>query len=950
MVSAIDNIEIIKSPNDKRNYRYLKLDNQMEVLLVSDSAIDNAAVSLRVGVGSYLNPPEALGLAHFLEHMLFMGTEKYPIEKEFAQFISENGGSYNAGTSSVYTVYYYNINQASLKESLDRLSSFFICPLMSDSSTNREINAINSEHNGNIQNDVWRVANLRGMAFKDHPASRFSTGNFETLNKPGMRDRVVEFYNDNYSSNLIKLSIVGPQTLDALEEWTREYFSPIKNKNLPDPVHPPLVLDKSVYMHYVPVKSKNTLRIEWPIPDPAYTFTNFSKHTGPIISHLLGHESLGSLLSVLKKKNYAYGLSTYAHPTSKTIFSVVNDIDLTDTGLENIDEILNLNFQFMKLLDNIPKYVVEETIAHNTITWNNASKSRALDYSRSIVENLYYTKKPENVLKLRYFSDEIDLEEIKTLAQKYLTPENMLVVVGSDKFKGKTDLVAEYYGTEYSYVDITPERVEKWRSGFPTDPSLYIPAPNQFMPKKFDIKNEQNTTAEIPMPSLVYSQNGIDMYYSPDTWFNVPMAQIKVRFESEHMSGTRTTTNLFLFEKIAKDILNEEYLYDMILSGISVKFINWLTHFELKVSGYDDKIFFALKTAFSLLYAFDCSPECFSRAVEKVSTRYINYQLETPYQLAIKESNLYLSTVSSENQDKVNYLSQLKREDFVQWIRNYFKTISFTFFIFGNVTKEECVDFCENTVSKFDRTPTPKADIARCRKVFLPKGVEHQVRRYTADAAQTNGAIETTVQIGVHNIKDIAIVTLLTGITASSFFDNLRTKQQLGYVATSLSSFVGNITFRFIVQSNVCPPHQLVAKVKEFFPTLIDTIETYRADQGFEKLVESTKDTLSRRKQNQIDAHSLFWDSFTMYNEFNFTPKVVKQLETITIDDLLTFVKRHFLTKSELRIFSTLIYPKTFEIPTNDDPEIIILNDFGTFRAKSLLCPAIQNPTSPIQN
>jgi len=73
-------------------------------------------------------PKDLPGLAHFCEHMLFLGTKKYPAENEFTQFLTQNGGSYNAYTASDHTNYYYSIKTESLKPSLDRLmmSLFFL--------------------------------------------------------------------------------------------------------------------------------------------------------------------------------------------------------------------------------------------------------------------------------------------------------------------------------------------------------------------------------------------------------------------------------------------------------------------------------------------------------------------------------------------------------------------------------------------------------------------------------------------------------------------------------------------------------------------------------------------------------------------------------------------------------------------------------------------------------
>ncbi|MEE3214854.1 MAG: insulinase family protein, partial [Pseudomonadota bacterium] len=68
----------IVSPHDDRDYRVLTLDNGLEVLLVSDPEADKAAASLNVSVGSAQDPDDLQGLAHLLEHMLFLGTEAYP--------------------------------------------------------------------------------------------------------------------------------------------------------------------------------------------------------------------------------------------------------------------------------------------------------------------------------------------------------------------------------------------------------------------------------------------------------------------------------------------------------------------------------------------------------------------------------------------------------------------------------------------------------------------------------------------------------------------------------------------------------------------------------------------------------------------------------------------------------------------------------------------------------
>lgn len=79
------------------------------------------------------------GLAHFLEHMLFMGSKKYPIENEYDSFLTDHGGSSNAFTEAETTTFYFNVNFEFLDGALDRFAQFFIAPLVPEDSLQREV-------------------------------------------------------------------------------------------------------------------------------------------------------------------------------------------------------------------------------------------------------------------------------------------------------------------------------------------------------------------------------------------------------------------------------------------------------------------------------------------------------------------------------------------------------------------------------------------------------------------------------------------------------------------------------------------------------------------------------------------------------------------------------------------------------------------------------------------
>jgi insulysin len=175
-------VTVVQSPNDDRDYRFLTLDNGLQVLLVSDPATDKAAASLVVFRGSYHDPDEYPGLAHFLEHMLFIGTEKYPEVDGYQTFISQHGGSSNAYTAGDHTNYFFDIHPGQFRAAMDRFAQFFISPLFAEEYVEREKNAVHSEYQMQLKADNWRAAAvIRAIANPEHPHSRFNIGALETL-------------------------------------------------------------------------------------------------------------------------------------------------------------------------------------------------------------------------------------------------------------------------------------------------------------------------------------------------------------------------------------------------------------------------------------------------------------------------------------------------------------------------------------------------------------------------------------------------------------------------------------------------------------------------------------------------------------------------------------------------------------------------------------------------
>lgn len=167
----------VKSASDKKEYRHIKLPNGLKALLirkVEESSVSEplAAANLTVGVGSFDDPQSVGGLAHFLEHLLFLGSDKYPETTGYNDFISKNGGTNNAMTENEYTTYFFEVSEKAFSEAIDRFAQQFVSPLLLKNALQREREAVDSEFQMAQARDSIRIDSFFKIFINDdHPAS-----------------------------------------------------------------------------------------------------------------------------------------------------------------------------------------------------------------------------------------------------------------------------------------------------------------------------------------------------------------------------------------------------------------------------------------------------------------------------------------------------------------------------------------------------------------------------------------------------------------------------------------------------------------------------------------------------------------------------------------------------------------------------------------------------------
>ena len=219
----ITNLE--KSKSDNLDYGLKILPNGLTILFISDLKANFSSAAMGVNVGSLVDSLDVPGLAHFCEHLLSMGTEKYPSENDYQDYLSKNSGLSNAFTAPDRTVYYFQVSNEGFEGAIDRFAQFFISPTFNEGSVEREINAIDNEFSKNLNNDGWRFMQLKyNDSKKDSVFNKFSTGNKSTLTLPNIRERLIEFYKKYYTSEIMYLCVYSKKPMDELVKLVEDLF------------------------------------------------------------------------------------------------------------------------------------------------------------------------------------------------------------------------------------------------------------------------------------------------------------------------------------------------------------------------------------------------------------------------------------------------------------------------------------------------------------------------------------------------------------------------------------------------------------------------------------------------------------------------------------------------------------------------------------------------------
>jgi protease-3 len=877
--------EIVKSPMDSREYTSIILNNQLEIMLVSDPSIEKSAAALSVAVGSLQEPKEFGGLAHYLEHMLFLGTKRYPTVGDYSEFVSRNGGSQNAYTQLDHTNYMVAVNNDAYDEALSRFSGFFYEATLDESYADKERNAVHSEWTMKGPNDWVILEQLNGSTLNpEHPISQFNWGNLDSLadkenNK--LQTALVEMYNTYYSANLMKGAMISHLPIAEMKELAKQHFGKIPNKNTLRPkmtvaVAKPEHLKKVI--HYIPQTDMKQLRINFVIENNALQFA--VKPNG-YVNYLLANEMPGTLASVLRDGGLSDAVYSnfdgdeYGNAGSFTLY-----IDLTETGVQNRDKVMGAVLKYLELLRDKgvnPRYFneIKQSLSNS---FRFKEKTNDYNYAMQIAADLQHTP-AEYVLSSAYEYQRFNPEVIQAVLDQ-LTLDNARIFYIDKEQPGEQSM--QYFAGKYSVHEINVELEKKWHK-LSENFDLALPRANSLMPESFDLVTPKFTDK----PEQLVDEKGHTIHLGHSALFKQPKGRVTLDLNTGlTKSSAKNQVLAELFNRgLGQQLTELQSEAGAAGMGLNASLSNGLS---LTASGFTDKQDVLLANALKQILNFDISESelanlkaSFKSDIQSSKRQILLNQLFPKFS---KVSNLDAFS----DEALLAEVDGILPSDIKIFKSKLLKQANLRVFAFGNYSEQQVKELSDLVLSQL---PEERQVV----EVYQTPQLQPELGKiysWQEDVEMTDIGL-INAYLAPRNDADLAAARLLSQIISPALFKQIRTEEQLAYAVGFFGqTFRDQMLLAYYIQSPAKGLAEVNERIALFRKGFTQQLAAVTADE-FVTTKNSVLITLTQPAKNLSEEMGKFTEDWRDQQwQFDSRERLIAGVEKVTLDDVSNLYDR----------------------------------------------------------
>ncbi|KAG9154982.1 hypothetical protein Leryth_012165 [Lithospermum erythrorhizon] len=773
----------------------------------------------------------------------------------------------------------------------------------------REVQAVDSEFNQVLQSDACRLQQLQcHTSLPNHPHNRFFWGNKKSLvdameKGVDLREQILTLYHENYHGGSMKLVVIGGEMLDVLEGWVLELFGNIKKgpQAMPEATLNIPIWESSKLYRLQAVKDVHSLDLSWTLPSLR---KDYMKKAEDYLAHLLGHEGRGSLLYFLKAGGLVTSISAGVGDDGlqRSSFAYVfgMSIHLTDSGLEKIFDIIGFVYQYIKLLHQSPpqEWIFKELQDIANMDFRFAEEQPQDDYAAELAANMLVYP-AEHVVYGDYAYEVWDAQMINHILD-YFRPENMRIDVVSKSFNKLGNLQHEpWFGSQYIVDNIPSFLLDSWKDPPEIDAALHLPSKNEFIPRDFSIHADSPPCSIVDgsIPRCILDEPLVKLWYKLDKTFKHPRANAYFRITLKGgYTSLRNALLTELFVLLLKDELNE-IVYQASISKLETSVSLYGDKLELKVYGFNDKLSVLLSKILSVAKTYVPKEDRFQVIKEDLERTLRNTNMK-PLNHASYLRLQVLCQIFWDVEDKSSLLKDLNLADLRSFILELRSQIYIEGICHGNLLEKEALSISDIFKSNLSEQPlqfeTRHREIVMC----LPPGADLVRDVRVKNKLETNSVLELYFQIGPEIgpdlIKQKALIDLFDEIIEEPLFNQLRTKEQLGYVVDCAPRVTYRIVgFCFRVQSSEYHPVYLQGRVDSFIIGLDEMLQGLD-DESFENYKNGLMAKLLEKDPSlQYETNRLWGQIVDKRYMFNMSEKEAEELKGIGKKDIIEWYRTY---------------------------------------------------------
>ena len=286
--------------------RSVTLPNGLRVALCSAQRLKCCAAVIRVEAGSHDVSDHWPGLAHFLEHLFFLGTERFPAHHNLMAYVQSHGGQLNASTQERSTEFFFELAPLAFSSGLERLCDMLAHPRLSVADQLREREVLHAEFIAWLRDDVsqGQFARLQSLSAR-HPLRGFHAGNRYSLPVPNptFQRALTDFYRQFYQAGQMTLSLAGPQSLDELQALATRFGGCFAKGSRVERKQPPALVDNAILEQQITLDQRPMQLLF-----ACETLPEGHEHAAAFLCTWINNAQAGGLVSRLRERGLAESL------------------------------------------------------------------------------------------------------------------------------------------------------------------------------------------------------------------------------------------------------------------------------------------------------------------------------------------------------------------------------------------------------------------------------------------------------------------------------------------------------------------------------------------------------------------------------------------------------------------------------------------------------------------